>query len=105
VPFRQRVAFRAIETTVTAAHPELTAALDAHSLTLDSVAGEVTELEPFSAMMSKIGAQFERILERLTAEWQAVRSQVPRDLAHNLATWACNPLGAIVRLRLTVLPR
>jgi hypothetical protein len=45
--------------------------LDEHGLTLDPVTGEVAELEPFNAVMSKRGAQVERNLARFEAEWEA----------------------------------
>lgn len=40
-------------------------------MTLDPVSGEVVELEPFNAVMSKRSAQIRRNLDRLEAEWQA----------------------------------
>lgn len=70
--FRQQGAIRALATAVIAASPELAAVLDRHGLTLDSAAGEVVELEPYNAVMSKRGEQVRRNLERLEAEWDAV---------------------------------
>lgn len=69
--FRQQGAIRALGTAVIAAHPELAEVLDRHDLTLDPVTGEVVELEPFNALMSKRGEQVRRNLERLEAEWNA----------------------------------
>ena len=45
--------------------------LDRHGLTLDPVTGEVVELQPFNAVMSKRGEQVRQNLERLEAEWEA----------------------------------
>ncbi|MGB3376069.1 MAG: MobF family relaxase [Microbacterium sp.] len=69
--FKQQGALRALGAAVIAASPELAAVLDRHGLTLDPVTGEVTELEPFNALMSKRGAQVRKNLERLEAEWEA----------------------------------
>lgn len=69
--FKQQGAIRAHGTAVIAASPELAAVLDRHGLTLDPVTGEVMELEPFNALMSKRGAQVRKNLERLEAEWEA----------------------------------
>lgn len=69
--FRQQGAIRALGTAVIAAHPELAAVLERHGLTLDSATGEVVELEPFNALMSKRGEQVRKNLERLEAEWEA----------------------------------
>ena len=69
--FKQQGAIRALGSAVIAASPELAAVLDRHGLTLDPVTGEVTELEPFNALMSKRGAQVRKNLERLEAEWEA----------------------------------
>ncbi|MFT3862142.1 MobF family relaxase [Micropruina sp.] len=69
--FRQQGAIRALGTAVIAAHPQLAAVLDAHGLTLDPVTGEVAELEPWNALMSKRGAQVARNLARFDAEWEA----------------------------------
>jgi hypothetical protein len=55
---------------VIAASPELAEVLDRHGLLLDPVTGEVTELEPFNALMSKRGEQVRKNLERLEAEWE-----------------------------------
>jgi len=71
--FRQQGAIRALGTAVIAAHPQLAAVLDAHGLTLDSVTGEVAELEPYNALMSKRSAQVQRNLARFRAEWEAAR--------------------------------
>ncbi|GAB3036504.1 MobF family relaxase [Parafrigoribacterium mesophilum] len=69
--FKQQGAIRALGTAVIAAHPQLAQVLDAHGLTLDPVTGEVAELEPYNAVMSKRGAQVERNLARFEAEWEA----------------------------------
>ncbi|WP_259342681.1 MobF family relaxase [Corynebacterium falsenii] len=69
--FKQQGAIRAMGTAVIAAHPELAETLSRHGLTLDPVSGEVVELEPFNAVMSKRSAQIRRNLDRLEAEWQA----------------------------------
>ncbi|MFT4260451.1 MobF family relaxase [Microbacterium sp.] len=69
--FKQQGAIRALGTAVIAAHPQLAAVLDQHGLTLDPATGEVAELEPFNAVMSKRGAQVERNLARFEAEWDA----------------------------------
>lgn len=69
--FKQQGAIRALGSAVIAASPELASALDRHGLTLNPVTGEVTELEPFNALMSKRGAQVRKNLERLEAEWEA----------------------------------
>lgn len=69
--FRQQGAIRALGTAVIAAHPELAGVLDRHGLTLDTVSGEVVELERFNGVMSKRGEQVRRHLERLEAEWEA----------------------------------
>ncbi|MFT3862361.1 MobF family relaxase [Micropruina sp.] len=70
--FKQQGAIRALGTAVIAAHPELAETLYRHGLTLDPVSGEVVELEPFNAVMSKRSAQIRRNLDRLEAEWEAV---------------------------------
>lgn len=54
-----------------AAHPQLAHTLAEHGLTLDPVSGEVVELQPFNAVMSKRSAQIDRTLQRLQAEWEA----------------------------------
>ena len=54
-----------------AAHPQLAQVLDAHGLTLDPVTGEVAELEPYNAAMSKRAEQVKRNLARFEAEWEA----------------------------------
>ncbi|WP_415853875.1 MobF family relaxase [Sinomonas sp. G460-2] len=69
--FAQQGAIRALGTAVIAAHPVLAEVLDRHGLTLDPVTGEVGELRPFNAVMSKRAAQVERNLDRLTTEWEA----------------------------------
>lgn len=69
--FRQQGAIRALGTAVIAAHPELAAVLDRHGLTLEPATGEVIELQPYNALMSKRGEQVESNLDRLEAEWQA----------------------------------
>lgn len=68
--FRQQGAIRALGTAVLAAHPALSAVLDAHGLSLNPVTGEVAELVPWNEVMSKRGAQVARNLERFTAEWR-----------------------------------
>lgn len=45
--------------------------LDAHGLTLDPVTGEVAELVPWNAVMSKRGQQVARNLAKFEAEWEA----------------------------------
>ena len=69
--FKQQGAIRALGTAIIAAHPQLAAVLDQHGLTLDLATGEVAELEPFNAVMSKRGAQVEHNLARFEAEWEA----------------------------------
>lgn len=68
--FRQQGAIRALGTAVIAAHPQLTAVLDTHGLTLDPATGEVAELLPFNALMSKRGEQVGRNLARFEKEWR-----------------------------------
>ncbi|RUP84433.1 MULTISPECIES: MobF family relaxase [unclassified Kocuria] len=68
--FKQQGAIRAMGTAVIAAHPQLAQTLAEHGLTLDPVSGEVAELEPFNAVMSKRSAQINRNLDRLEAEWE-----------------------------------
>ncbi|WP_068482271.1 MobF family relaxase [Pseudoclavibacter helvolus] len=68
--FKQQGAARTLGTAVIAAHPQLAAVLDAHGLTLDPATGEVAELEPYNAIMSKRGVQVERNLATFEAEWQ-----------------------------------
>ncbi len=76
--FKQQGAIRALGTAVMAAHPHLATVLDAHGLTLDPVTGEVAELEPFNALMSKRAAQVERNLAAFTTEWEEAHpSQEP----------------------------
>ena len=67
--FRQQDAIRALGTAVIAASPELAEVLDRHGLTLDPATGEVVELQPFNALMSKRGVQVRRNLDRLEAKW------------------------------------
>ncbi|MFD4323644.1 relaxase domain-containing protein [Nocardioides sp. NPDC058538] len=69
--FQQQGAIRALGTAVIAAHPQLAQTLTDHGLTLDPVSGEVTELEPFNAVMSKRSSQIRRNLERMETEWEA----------------------------------
>ncbi|MFV0373432.1 MobF family relaxase [Microbacterium sp.] len=69
--FKQQGAIRALGTAVIAAHPQLARTLAERGLTLDSVSGEVRELEPFNGVMSKRSAQIRRNLDRLEAEWEA----------------------------------
>jgi hypothetical protein len=69
--FRQQGAIRALGTAVLAAHPQLTAVLDAHALTLDPVTGEVAELQPFNAVMSKRAGQVAGNLALFEAQWEA----------------------------------
>ncbi|WP_296192516.1 MobF family relaxase [uncultured Microbacterium sp.] len=68
--FRQQGAIRTLGTAVLAAHPQLSQVLDTHGLTLDPVTGEVAELEPWNALMSKRGAQVARNLDKFVAEWE-----------------------------------
>ncbi|WP_245866911.1 ATP-dependent DNA helicase [Diaminobutyricimonas aerilata] len=69
---RLSASFRAAPgTAVVAAHPRLAAVLDAHGLTLDPVTGEVAELEPFNAVMSKRAEQVARNLARFEKDWRA----------------------------------
>lgn len=68
--FTQQGAIRALGTAVIAAHPQLAQTLSDHRLTLDPVSGEVVELEPFNAVMSKRSAQIRRNLDRLESEWE-----------------------------------
>jgi len=69
--FKQQGAIRALGTAVIAASPELADVLNRHGLTLDPVTGEVTELQPFNAVMSKRGEQVGRNLKRLEVAWDA----------------------------------
>ncbi|KRC60937.1 hypothetical protein ASE14_08245 [Agromyces sp. Root81] len=68
--FRQQGAIRSLGTAIIAAHPLLAAALDAHGLTFDPVTGEVAELQPFNAAMSKRSEQVARNLARFEKEWR-----------------------------------
>jgi len=84
--FKQQGAIRALGTAVIAAHPHLATVLDAHGLTLDPETGEVIELEPFNASMSKRAAQVERNLAAFTAEWEEAHpGQEPGPVAR--ARW------------------
>jgi hypothetical protein len=67
--FKQQGAIRALGTAVLAAHPGLAQVLDRHGLTLDQVTGEVVELVPFNAGMSKRASQVQKNLGELEAEW------------------------------------
>ncbi len=67
--FKQQGAIRALGTGVLAAHPGLARALDRHDLTLDPVTGEVVELAPFNAVMSKRAGQVEKNLSELEDAW------------------------------------
>ncbi|UIP59535.1 MobF family relaxase [Agromyces marinus] len=69
--FRQQGAIRSLGTAVIAAHPQLADALDAHGLTLDPVTGEVAELQPFNAVMSKRAVQVAGNLARFEQEWRS----------------------------------
>ncbi|MET4705162.1 MobF family relaxase [Frigoribacterium sp. UYMn621] len=79
--FRQQGAIRALGTAVIAADPQLAAVLEAHGLTLDAATGEVAELEPYNAVMSKRAAQVERNLATFEVDWgQAHPGQEPGPL-------------------------
>ncbi len=81
--FKQQGAIRALGTAVLAAHPALARTLERHGLTLDPVTGEVTELEPFNALMSKRGAQVEANLAELEATWdEAHPGEEPGPVVH-----------------------
>ena len=81
--FKQQGAIRALGTAVLAEHPGLADALDAHGLTLDPVTGEVIELEPYNALMSKRGAQVERNLAAAEAAWEEAHpGQEPGPVVH-----------------------
>ncbi|WP_344752478.1 MobF family relaxase [Gryllotalpicola koreensis] len=69
--FKQQGAIRALGTATIAAHSQLAAVLDTRGLTLDPVTGEVAELTPWNAVMSKRGAQVARNLAMFEAEWEA----------------------------------
>ena len=80
--FRQQGAIRSLGTAVIAAHPQLAAVLDAHGLTLDPVTGEVGELQPFNAAMSKRAEQVVRNLARFEKEWRTTHpAQEPGQAA------------------------
>jgi hypothetical protein len=80
--FRQQGAIRALGTAVIVAHPQLAAVLDAHGLTIDPVTGEVAELHPYNAVMSKRGEQVARNLAKFEAGWRAAHpSQEPGPVA------------------------
>ncbi|TAM70742.1 MAG: TrwC relaxase [Microbacteriaceae bacterium] len=85
--FRQQGAIRALGTAVMAAHPQLAAVLDAHGLTLGPVTGEVAELQPYNAMMSKRGEQVARNLAKFEAEWRAAHpGEAPGPVAMSRLT-------------------
>ncbi|MGB3375612.1 MAG: MobF family relaxase, partial [Microbacterium sp.] len=85
--FRQQGAIRALGTAVIAAYPQLAAVLDAHGLTLDPVTGEVAELAPYNAVMSKRGEQVARNLAKFEAEWRAAHpGQEPGPVAMSRLT-------------------
>lgn len=90
--FKQQGAIRSLGTAVLAAHPGLADTLDRHGLTLDPVAGEVTELEPYNALMSKRGAQVEKNLAELEVAWEETHpGQEPGPVVHArmiAAAWA-----------------
>lgn len=90
--FEQQGAIRALGTAVLAAHPRLAGALDQVGLTLDPVTGEVTELEPFNALMSKRAAQVEKNLAAAEADWEEAHpGQQPGRSIHArmvAAAWA-----------------
>lgn len=92
VLFKQQGAIRALGTAVLAAHPGLADALDRHGLTLDPVTGEVTELEPYNALMSKRGTQVEKNLAALEVAWEEAHpGQEPGPVVHArmiAAAWA-----------------
>jgi hypothetical protein len=69
--FRQQGAIRALGTAVLATHPQLAAVLDAHGLALEPVTGEVAELRPFNAVMSKRASQAARNLVMFEAQCEA----------------------------------
>lgn len=68
--FRQQGTIRALGAGVIAAHPQLAETLNRHGLSLDPASGEVAELEPFNAMMSKRWAQIRRNLAELDTAWE-----------------------------------
>jgi hypothetical protein len=85
--FRQQGAIRALGTAVIAAHPQLAQVLDAHGLTIDPVTGEVAELQPFNAAMSKRAAQVQKNLARFEADWRATHpGQQPGPIAMSRLT-------------------
>lgn len=90
--FKQQGAIRALGTGVLAAHPGLAQVLDLHGLTLDPVTGEVVELVPFNAVMSKRASQVEKNLSELEAEWaEAHPGHKPGPVVHTrmtAAAWA-----------------
>ena len=90
--FKQQGAIRALGTAVIAAHPGLTQVLDRRGLTLDPVSGEVFELEPFNAVMSKRAGQVSSNLADLKATWaQAHPGQEPGPVVTSrmvAAAWA-----------------
>ncbi|TFD79414.1 MobF family relaxase [Cryobacterium fucosi] len=68
--FRQQGPIRSLGTAIIAAHPQLAAVLNDHGLTLDPVTGEVAELQPFNAVMSKRAEQVARNLTHFEKEWR-----------------------------------
>src|SRR5690606_28911694 len=78
--FKQQGTIRALGTAVIAASPGLADTLERHGLTLDPATGEVTELQPFNALMSKRGKQVGTNLrsEEHTSELQSREKLVCR---------------------------
>ena len=72
--FKQQGSIRALGTGVLAAHPGVARALDRHDLTLDPVTGEVLELAPFNAVMSKSAGQVEKNISELEDAWAERRT-------------------------------
>src|SRR5665647_2127819 len=95
--FRQRGAIRALGTPVLAAPPRLAAVLDGHGLTLDPVTGEVAELRPFNAVMSKRASQVARNLAVFEAQWAA--AHCASNTARLRATWLASSLITAVNGR------
>lgn len=90
--FKHQGAIRALGTAVLAAHPGLADALDRHGLRLDPKTGEVAELEPFNALMSKRSVQVEKNLAVAEAAWEEAHpGQEPGPVVHArmvAAAWA-----------------
>lgn len=85
--FKQQGAIRALGAAVIAAHPQLAAVLAVHGLTLDPVTGEVAELQPYNAIMSKRGEQVARNLARSEDDWRAKHpGQEPGPVARSRLT-------------------